>query len=57
MLIEQLKKQRMVLLIASVVSGVILVVLIAVVIYLVHAIRTVDDSNKDLKVQNSDFQA
>ena len=57
MSIAQLKKHRMVLLIASVVSGVIMLVLIAVVIYLAHAIKTLDDSNQDLKVKNLDFQA
>ena len=47
----------MVLLIATVVSGVVLVVLIAVVIYLVHAISVLNDSNTALKAENLNYQA
>ena len=43
MQISQLKRQRMWLLIASVMSGIVLLIMIAIVIYLVLAIKTVDD--------------
>jgi len=53
--ISQLNKQRMALFITLIISGVLLIVLIAVVIYLGLAIKAVDEQNKTLVLENLDF--